>query len=322
MPRATFVIGVPRSGTTWLLALLAQHPEVVAVQQADLFESLEPLRAWWESTGGYGKRFVAGPDAGRAATAATYVGEQLRPEDFDRLCRPLVEHVLARLGEVRENTKVVVLQTPENVMHWPLIRRLIPDARFLHMIRDPRAVLASQRAAAKGWARGTFDADAESVAHLWRDTLDTAAELEQSGATYLEVRYETLRAGTAEELSRIFEWLELPANEKLLATAIENSSLQKMRRSDIGPENFVRTGLVEGWREELSTPQLRCMEYFLADRMRERGYEPVTPNSAKRPWRLVLRRAARRALQPVFRENSVLMRAARRLVSMLSGTRI
>jgi hypothetical protein len=282
------------------------------VQQSALFETLDALRQWWESKEGYGKRLLTGLASGKTEPGATqaigHVGDVLHPDDFDRLCRPLVDHVLASLCVATGGAEMVATQTPENMMLWRFIRRLVPNARFLHVIRDPRAVLASQRAASKSWARGVFAADAESVARLWGQYMEAAAELQQAGVSQLDVRYERLRANPTAELARIFAWLELPASPEFVKSAIENCSLDKMRHGNLGPPDFVRTGLAEGWREELGSAEIRSIEYFVAPLMRKLGYEPVSAHPERMPLRLAIRHIAHRALGPLIGRLSIATR--------------
>ena len=42
-----FIIGLPRSGTTWMMWLLAQHPEVVALQQSGMFLPIKRMEEWF-----------------------------------------------------------------------------------------------------------------------------------------------------------------------------------------------------------------------------------------------------------------------------------
>ena len=48
-PRRVFIVGCRRSGTTWSMLLLAQHSEVVALQQTDFFRRLAHFGRWFES---------------------------------------------------------------------------------------------------------------------------------------------------------------------------------------------------------------------------------------------------------------------------------
>lgn len=320
-PKIILVVGVPRSGTTWMSALLAQCPGVVALQQAAFFEALVPLQEWWESSGGYGKRAIklaSGGDAAPEPGEAVYVGDELSPEDFDRALGEVARKVFCTISAAHDDADAVVLQTPENLLLWRLVLRLVPDAHFVHVIRDPRAVLASQRAAVKGWAAGQLDADPESVACSWKAYLDAAEQLRASGARYWQVRYEDLSVDPEARLSELLDWLELRVSPESVHSAVERCSLDRMKKSDMGPKGFVRHGLPQGWRDELGSGAIQLVEYFAGERMRTLGYETVSPHPERPPARLRAMNAARSALGPALNRESVLFRGARRLIRRLS----
>jgi hypothetical protein len=68
--KTVFVVGVPRSDTTWTMMLLEQHPRITVLQQSGLFHALQPLHKWWRSRGGYGKRVVSSASPERRRNGA------------------------------------------------------------------------------------------------------------------------------------------------------------------------------------------------------------------------------------------------------------
>ena len=83
------------------------------------------------------------------------------------------------------------------------IGAVLPDARFLHIHRDPAAVVRSL--VAKGWA------DAAGAAALWSRTTATARRFGAGLAEgrYLEVRYDALLAAPEETADRILAFIGL-----------------------------------------------------------------------------------------------------------------
>ncbi len=56
-----FIVGCPRSGSTWTTFLLAQHPEVATFQHAKVFDYLVWMRKWYRNKTGYS--FIVNPEA-------------------------------------------------------------------------------------------------------------------------------------------------------------------------------------------------------------------------------------------------------------------
>ncbi len=316
--RPLFVIGVPRSGTTWAMLLLAQHPQVAACQQAGLFHALQPLAEWWRKGGTHGKKVVtvAGEASGEGS-AAGYSRKEIRDllafDDFGPLARPLVAHVVDQIVASKPGARYFVEQTPENVELAALILAVLPEASFLHVIRDPRSVFTSLRSAASAW-QSAFPTSPVEAARAWCSLLDQGRSLSRLGNRYREVRYEALVENGTHELQGIFEWMELPAVEADCRAAVERCQIGKLRGSGLAPDKFFRKGEVDSWREDATPSEVRCIEYIARDRMAQLGYSSVYP-SGRQPARIWMRDNARRMLGPTVK----VARPAWRKIKTLGG---
>jgi len=216
----------------------------------------------------------------RDGVARIPLGDALSMERFHELARPLADDTYARVAACNPDTLAVVEQTPEYVQVWEEGLAIFPDAWFVHVVRDPRSVFCSHRNAAKSWADPTrFSHDPIEVAGEWCQDVTRARAIARATERYLEVRYEDLRREPVEGLGKLFEWLELPADEELCRKAVEACSIDRMRGTQHAPKGFFRKGESEGWRREMSPAELANLEYVAGTLMREAGYEPVTDTS-------------------------------------------
>ncbi len=331
--KRVFIVGCRRSGTTWTMLLLAQHPRVVALQQIDFFRRLAHLGRWFEGREDYGTCALSLELAPGVAARRTEDGlgrvklaDALPSARTTELLRPLAEGVYRQLAALNKGCLALVEQTPEYVQVWPEILRVFPDAYFLHVVRDPRSVFCSHRNAARSWADPTrFSRDAAGVAEEWCADVARARSIAEATERYLEVRYETLRRDAVRGLQALHRWLELPSGEDLCRRAVAACSLERMRASDHAPRGFFRKGEVAGWKDEMSRRQIRALEWVAGRSMRELGYEPVTPADGPEPLGLRWRRS-RRALLERFRRwawesEGPLRRGAARALRSLPGVR-
>lgn len=283
-PKRVFIVGFPRSGTTWTMWLLAQHPSVVVLQQSGLFHALQPLEEWWRQD----HRVSRAPTAEERGEGRAYgmgsTAELLAPADLHRTLRPLVDHVFERSAAGRPGTSAVVEQTPENLEFAELVRGVMPEAFFLHVVRDPRAACCSMRSAAYAWA--DFPVSTTQIANRWRDYASRARRLrEVAGERYHEVRYEDLEANGPRELERIHRWLGLDTSPGACAAAVEACGIERLRKSTRMPSGFYRRGTSQAWRDEITRAQLRVFEHVARDEMERWGYAPLLPPDGK-PWRV------------------------------------
>jgi hypothetical protein len=240
-----FVVGAPRSGTTFMAGSLGRLPGFV-----DLGE-VGPLKA------------------------SIHELAPLPEEEAARRIRQTLERVRA-LGLARRLRAIE--QTPETSFVLAAALRAYPQARAVHMVRDGRDVVCSLLA--KGWlstdrpgaddvgiAYGGYPrfwveaerieeferaSDARRAAWAWRRYL-TAARTAVSAST-LEVRYEELAAvphAVAEPLAG-----HLGVDRDLLAQAL----------ADVHAESVGR------WRRDLSEKQLADVEAEAGPLLRELGY--------------------------------------------------
>lgn len=291
--KRTFIIGCPRSGTTWTALLLAQHPEIQACQQLGAVSSVNLFQLWW----GKGERrpdtrycssairFEVSEATG--APAPRYEALMSRDEMLE-ISRAMLDSVYALAASKHPGCRVVVDTTPENIRFPAMLVELMPDAHFLHIIRDPRSVYASHRNGAKDFGAG-FPSDPVGSARRWNRDVSFGRQLAKLTPNYREVRYETLKSNGASELLAIHEWLGVTSNLAACEAVLGKTTVDKMQGSSGTPKSFFRAGKSAGWRDELTDKQLHAVEYYARDLMMELGYEPAHPAAQRKPTGMVVR---------------------------------
>ncbi len=331
--KRVFIVGCRRSGTTWSMLLLGQHPGVVALQQIDFFRRLAHFGRWFAARDDYGTcALSARVRPGLASTptadglARVKIADALAPARYVELVRPLAETVYAELARVNPEALAVVEQTPEYVQVWEEVLRIFPDAYFLHVVRDPRSVFCSHKSAAKSWADPTrFSHDPLTVGEEWVSDVSRARAIAEATPRYHEVHYEALRREPVKGLAAILRWLELPFDEALCERAVAACSLDKLRTADHAPRGFFRKGEVSGWKAEMRPREIRALEHAAGGLMREFGYEPLTPADAPAPlgvrWQLARREFGARFRRWAWESRSPLRQAAARALKSVPVVR-
>ena len=189
-----FIVGMPRSGTTLIEQILASHPQIYGAGERDEFR-----KAMDNVTGG-----AAYPD---------FV-PTLTPADLDALGAAY----LAGLGDVVKDWPRFTDKLPANFVYLGLIRLALPNARIIHVLRDPIDTCFSCFSILFGEELNfTYDlgelgryyrAYEKLIAH-WRQVLPEGA--------MLEVRYEDVVADIETQSRRIVEYCGLPWDDACLA---------------------------------------------------------------------------------------------------------
>lgn len=286
-----FVVGCPRSGTTWISYLLEQHPQVAVFEHSKLFHYLTGLQHWWKTrSGGKIVNFSSRSPQQDECDADQAPNDNhnrylTKPQLFD-LCRTVAEGVFAEVALSKPNAHLVVDKTPENSKYARFLLNIFPDAYFLHVIRDPRSVFASMKSAGRSWARKEFPTHPADGARFWRRQVERTKRVAELTPNYQQVRYEDFAEDGANQLSKLFEWLNLDADQDLSTRAIENCQIDKMRDASKMPGGFFRKGLPDAWREDLNKSEVRLIEYLASDMMQELGYDLMLPQCERKPFRL------------------------------------
>lgn len=251
-----FVVGSGRSGTTLLRAMLDAHPDLTIPGESYFIEQMARRRDGFRTGGAFDRaRFEAELFADHrfrawnlppAAVRAEF--DQRPPGDLADAVRGTYRAAAARMGTSRWGDK-----TPSYALCMPTIAALLPEAVFVHLVRDPRDVAASYARA--GWGPRTMT----GAGHAWKSRVSAAMAAGRAlgPSRYLELRYEDLVADPATHLSAICSLMALDFDPKML----DYRDGPVVRRS-LGMEAGAHTALLAAptvglrdWRQDLTTAQ-------------------------------------------------------------------
>ena len=86
-------------------------------------------------------------------------------------------------------------KTPSHALYIPEIKQLLPDSRFIHLVRDCRDVVASLMTASQGWGASWAPSSVELAAAMWAQAPVDAAKVAAKNLSpqeFREIRYEDL----------------------------------------------------------------------------------------------------------------------------------
>lgn len=283
-PRVVFLIGSPRSGTTWLQSLLGADPAIVTPQETDLFAKfIAPLQGWWDEE-------LHRSDSEQRDRRAKGLPAVLGDAEFTAMLAGMVDRVLDAIHELDPTASVIVEKSPAHSRHTELIAKYLPDAAFIHIVRDGRDVCASLQSASRGWGAYWVTGGMKSAARSWRSSVIGARQAAPTGR-YMEVKYEQLRGGDPAPLHEAFAVAGLAVDMQRCAELLEEFSLARMadgstpssitlggemaQRIDSlqEPKGFFGRGSVGGWAESWTRTDRLLFDAVAGDLLIELGYE-------------------------------------------------
>jgi hypothetical protein len=287
---APFVIGAARSGTTLLRMMLDAHGQLALPFETQLLPELIDAAEAGASPAGLAEQLTTHrrwPDFGLDAEEMRASFLALEPFDLGEAMRGFYRAYAASQGKPRWGDK-----SPGYSLHIRRIAALLPEAHFVHLIRDGRDVRLSQL------RRGTNHPSPAKHARRWKRRVKKGRRQGGKVPHYIEVRYESLIADPEPELRRICDFVALDfdpamlsyherATERLgeidrdLAAGQENAEererplFKAADRLDFHrlTQEPPRADRAEKWRSEMPPEDLAEFERVAGDLLGELGYE-------------------------------------------------
>jgi len=282
-----FIVGCPRSGTSWLQSMIAANPKIKTGPETHLFSNyISPQLNSWRSE----IKLMGSPQGTNGLASYFEEGE------FLSALREYLANLLKPMTQDLKPGELFVEKTPGHATALSDITLLLPESKIIHLIRDARDVVASLLQANKTWAKGRFTGDARIASSLWVKHVTKArrASKHLGSNQYLELKYEDLWNQPTKYLGEAWRFLGIDGSENEVANAIEANRASTLRESGgyryptrgeharmrggtiQSPPGFIRRAEPGGWRQDLTWVQKIQVWRTARVTMEEIGY----------PWKL------------------------------------
>jgi Sulfotransferase family len=240
-----------------------------------------------------------------------------------RECKSGGDFLLITMGELARRAGVQrwALYDCDNIMYMPTIKREVPDALFVHVVRDGRDAALSMKkqheVPPRLWAR---ERALFAWALLWQWTVRKGRRDGQKfPADYIEVRYEDLVCNPEKTLSTLGEFLDHDLDYgRIQKTAVGRvASPNTVWKEESGAETF---SPVNRWKTKLSQPEIAALEALIGDCLEEFGY-PLT-NERRSSASLDATLSLMRILYPPYFEAKLFLQSKTVVGRLTKGTRL
>jgi sulfotransferase family protein len=309
--RLAWIVGAPRTGSTWLLRLLIhpwilargtmsgmraplphrrrELPNVVPIDETYLLHHLAPLRP------------LPGALTEQPPTDAFVVNGDRRDDPgyffsdgYEDAWHPELRRlVLARLHAQGERASrehglrdpLILIKEPNGSHAAELLMSLLPRSRMIFVLRDGRDVIDSLLDArhAEGWiASGDLDlADPAQrlgylrrQARLWLNCINAVESAYAAHPSELrwKIRYEDLRSDPLPALRPLVDWLGLATDDAALREAIHVNRFEAIPRRLRGAGTPRRAATPGLWKENRSVAEQEAIFEIIGPKLVELGY--------------------------------------------------
>lgn len=204
-----FIIGSGRSGTTLLRSVLVAHPDIAIPPESYVLPTI--IKNFWKV------KFKSW------ATLSNFVCSHFESHPQFRVWQLNLDEIRKQAGEVSRSdrsleymiaiiykhyskvhfggTKMWGDKTPMNTLYLPFISAVFPSAKYIHIIRDGRDVVASFREAGL--------TDLLSACNRWNVSVQSACSFGRGRENYFELRYEEFVSKPEQSIRRICSFLNI-----------------------------------------------------------------------------------------------------------------
>ena len=253
-----FIVGMPRSGTKLMRALLNQHPFIsIALAESHFIpyfvhkfgnppqfkgeEDLHTLIKTFLNTSFY--RTMKNKH-GYCLDTEKFL-DQVDYSSWSSIFELLLKYCGSKKGDAEGMWGD---KTPGYINHLPLLKSLFPPCKFIHMLRDPRDYCLSVK---KSWGKNIYRA-----AHRWQEAVGRACMYGRSlQQDYVEVHYEGLLDDPEKTMKEVASFLGCGYDKSMIDIGLSHE--------DVG-ETKGRYGIVKDntkkYITQLSQKQIRKIE--------------------------------------------------------------
>lgn len=254
-----FIMGMPKSGTTWLVRMLNAHPEICCWGEGHLTNILFPimekaLKTYDKRVTEWHKKFAE-------------MGLKQDPPRFtvNDLYHLFITATGTLFTRALEDPQVTTIgeKTPDNLYAAPRLAYLFPNAKFIHIVRDGRDACISGWNMRKAMEEKDFDKKfptlqvyAENFSKNWAKSVLKGHEFRNKfPQKYAEVTYEALHADAHAAIRPLLSFLEVPVTDEITNACVEAGAFQSLskgrERGDEAKGSFFRKGIVGDWRNNM-----------------------------------------------------------------------
>jgi Sulfotransferase family len=266
--RIVFLVGGPRSGTTWLQLLLSRSPRIATANETHLFT-------------GYTRSLFSAWSHHQRNVRELGLHHLMSEDEYFDLIRNFACKIMLRILDKKPEADIILEKTPDHVLYWREILKIFPDAFFLHIVRDPRSVVSSLCAAGTGWGRQWAAREVLANCETWIKYVRESKNLKAATNNFLQVTYEDLWKDGENTLTSVFSWLGVQISFDQCKKILDECQIANLRGNRLEaapwdltaePKDFYRKGGIENWRSELTPREAFLIEHLARDLMTEFGF--------------------------------------------------
>jgi hypothetical protein len=254
-----FIVGAPRSGTTWLNTVLLENPNVCGGEESYFFYMFAEF-----------KRSQTLSDSSKPVGPYCYFNE----DEFAQKIKAFWYIFFEELYAQNPDSKIHVEKTPFHALFLDAISLVFPNSKVIFLKRDSRAVVSSILAASQSWGTHWAPRTPKEASIMWHQHARAVLKWRKGHPehVYMEVKYEDLIEPDSPTLREVQKFALGSSYSSPTSKDISTQSAVTPK----GPKGFARLRGADGWTTDMNFWQKLVIWRYTRKLMKEIGYD-ITP---------------------------------------------
>ena len=267
-----WVLGTPRSGSTWLCKELLKHNENVIWDEPFIGKIFEEIKQTIDS---------------KTRITNLFFHPRFKSNCWLPIFR---KFIVTRAYHHSQNLdKNIIIKEPTGGGGSEILMECLPNSKMIFLLRDGRDVTDSFMDAIKpeSWKGSRKDhpkteEEIEKKRHkkinqyskMWNSFISAVSKSYDTHNPELRllVKYEDLRKDTLPELKKIYDFIGIKITEEDLERKIEEAAYENVPQSEKGPGKKIRTANPGNYVENFSADEIKLMNSIMEDTLKKVGY--------------------------------------------------
>lgn len=276
MKNVIFIVGVGRSGTSLLQSILNAHSEIAFMPETQFFRKyVASKKTMPTDLTAFKKTLEADTSFHRTSIAPDDLLGQFKNNSFTSIqaYKTLLNTYLAR-----KNKKIIGDKDPRNIDYLPKLYQHFPDAKIIHIYRDPRDVVLSKTKAT--WsAHRPFWMHAIIGQHQLARGRKIGKELYEKN--FFEIKYEELIEQPEQTIRNLSVYLNVAYQADMMNFANSSRELVDEKEMSWKKETFqpIQKNNRGKWKKNFTSKQIQYIEAVSNEAFEQLNYEKLNYKS-------------------------------------------
>lgn len=270
--KMVWVLGTPRSGSTWLCRELLKHEENIIWDEPYIGKIFEVIKKTIESKTRITNLFF-------------------HPRFKDNCWMPIFRKLILARSYLHSQTidKNIVIKEPTGGGGAEFLMECLPESKIIFLLRDGRDVVDSFIDAIKpdSW-KGKRKKESSNIendpnkrrkkikqfSEMWNSFIPAVSKSYNNHNPNLRllIKYEDLRKDTFSELKKIYAFIGIKISDEELKNKIDEFAYENVPESVKGEGKKIRTAKPGGYQDNFNPQEIEMMNLIMGENLKQMGY--------------------------------------------------